>query len=330
MKKGIDCRGKNWEENSNKLKNKDLTGQRFNKLLVLFRVQNDKKNNSQWLCKCDCGKQVIVHGSSLRSGHTTSCGCAQKENVSKKLSTQFFSGQRVGRWTIMYQSQNHFGKGAYWHCKCDCGMERDVSSNHLKKKESLSCGCARNETNTKKNLIDLTGKQFGLLTVVKRSNKKVDGDVYWNYKCNCGRTGIISGHNLRRGSAISCGCLNVSHGEYFIMNILNNNKIDYIYDRIYFKDLKTENGNFLRYDFILLKENIPFRIIEFDGIQHHESVALFGGDKAFKKTQENDKIKNQYAFSHNIPLVRIPYTEKNNITFEMLMGDKYLLTRPKK
>ena len=38
-----------------------------------------------------------------------------------------------------------------------------------------------------------------------------------------------------------------------------------------------------------------------------------------------DTIKNNYAFNHNIPLVRIPYTERDNITLEMIMGDKYLI-----
>lgn len=38
-----------------------------------------------------------------------------------------------------------------------------------------------------------------------------------------------------------------------------------------------------------------------------------------------DKEKNQYAIEHNIPLVRIPYTERDNITLDMLLGDKYLI-----
>ena len=38
--------------------------------------------------------------------------------------------------------------------------------------------------------------------------------------------------------------------------------------------------------------------------------------------------KNQYAFDHNIPLVRIPYKERDNITLDLLLGDKYLLYSP--
>lgn len=36
---------------------------------------------------------------------------------------------------------------------------------------------------------------------------------------------------------------------------------------------------------------------------------------------ERDKVKNEYALSHGIPLVRIPYWERDNITLEMLFGD---------
>ena len=43
-----------------------------------------------------------------------------------------------------------------------------------------------------------------------------------------------------------------------------------------------------------------------------------------KATQKRDKIKNNYALSHNIPLVRIPYWERDNITLDLLLGNKYL------
>lgn len=41
--------------------------------------------------------------------------------------------------------------------------------------------------------------------------------------------------------------------------------------------------------------------------------------------QERDKIKNKYALAHNIPLYRIPYWEKNNITFENITNDIHLI-----
>lgn len=56
-------------------KYKDLTGQKFGKLTIIERAENDKQGNAQWLCKCDCGKTVIVRGYQLTIGKTNSCGC---------------------------------------------------------------------------------------------------------------------------------------------------------------------------------------------------------------------------------------------------------------
>jgi len=49
---------------------KDMLGQRCGRLIVISRVENDKHDNAMWLCKCDCGKEVIVQGAHLRSGKT--------------------------------------------------------------------------------------------------------------------------------------------------------------------------------------------------------------------------------------------------------------------
>lgn len=65
----------------------DLTGQRFDRLLVIKRVENyinNKYQVAQWLCLCDCGNEVIVRSDSLRSGKVRSCGCLHKESASKQ------------------------------------------------------------------------------------------------------------------------------------------------------------------------------------------------------------------------------------------------------
>lgn len=60
---------------------KDLMGKRFGKLVVNGRAENDKFGRSRWLCKCDCGKEVIVQGTNLsKNGHTRSCGCLKAKH----------------------------------------------------------------------------------------------------------------------------------------------------------------------------------------------------------------------------------------------------------
>jgi hypothetical protein len=56
----------------------DMSGLRFGRLKVMKRVRPAESGDhavAMWLCRCDCGTKTIVRGSSLRSGHTVSCGC---------------------------------------------------------------------------------------------------------------------------------------------------------------------------------------------------------------------------------------------------------------
>ena len=57
---------------------KDITGQRFGKLVVLklFEVRNA---SAYWLCRCDCGTIKTIRGRNLRSGETLSCGCIRSD-----------------------------------------------------------------------------------------------------------------------------------------------------------------------------------------------------------------------------------------------------------
>ena len=54
-------------------------------------------------------------------------------------------------------------------------------------------------------LIDLTGKRFGRLIVIKRTGTK-NKQILWLCKCDCGKEKEISGVSLKRGATVSCGC----------------------------------------------------------------------------------------------------------------------------
>lgn len=66
----------------------DLTGNRYFRLVVLYRTNNkiyNRKNKKVskvcWHCKCDCGNEVDVIGESLKQGLTKSCGCWNYEQM---------------------------------------------------------------------------------------------------------------------------------------------------------------------------------------------------------------------------------------------------------
>lgn len=63
---------------------KDLTGQRFGKLVVI-EIVTTLKNDVIWRCKCDCGGEKNVRRSKLVCGYTKSCGCLASEISSWKI-----------------------------------------------------------------------------------------------------------------------------------------------------------------------------------------------------------------------------------------------------
>lgn len=68
---------------------KDLTGQRFGRLLVIERSENGKDGETRWLCQCDCGNTSTVYKQSLVSGQTQSCGCRKLETNSEQCRLLF-------------------------------------------------------------------------------------------------------------------------------------------------------------------------------------------------------------------------------------------------
>jgi hypothetical protein len=62
---------------------RDLTGERFGRLLVEGTSGYNKHHQLYWKCECECGNYKEVLGSLLRNGMTQSCGCLQKEAAAK-------------------------------------------------------------------------------------------------------------------------------------------------------------------------------------------------------------------------------------------------------
>ena len=59
-------------------------GNRYHRLTVIKEAGRNKDNNALWECQCDCGNTVFVSGSSLRNGHTKSCGCQRIDSARVK------------------------------------------------------------------------------------------------------------------------------------------------------------------------------------------------------------------------------------------------------
>lgn len=84
----------------------DLVGQRFDRLLVISFHGTSKHGFAEWVGRCDCGNEKIICAGSLRRRNTRSCGCLQKEIVSRNGTTHGESGHKsveYNTWDSMIQ-----------------------------------------------------------------------------------------------------------------------------------------------------------------------------------------------------------------------------------
>lgn len=169
---------------------KDLTDQRFGKLVAIRPTDERRYRSVVWECKCDCGNTALVPTISLRNGNTTSCGCAYRRID--------LTGQRFGKLIAVCPTSERQRGSIVWECRCDCGNTSFASVNQLQDGHVQSCGCAYR--------IDITGQRFGKLIAVRPTDERRRGSVVWECKCDCGNTALVTTNNLRDGSTTSCGC----------------------------------------------------------------------------------------------------------------------------
>ena len=289
----------------------DITGTKFGKLTALRELPKEErlwdKVHRTWLCQCDCGGATRVTGNDLRGGRITSCGCGQHADL---------TGQKFGKLTVVKELPKELWLGrnkeqVTWLCNCDCGNEKVTSSSSLLGSGTTSCGCNISIRE------DLMGRRFGRLLVTAEI-PRVQGSrapVTWVCLCDCGNyCNVASTSNLKRGGVTSCGCAKESMGEFIIRCYLEENKIPYgsevKFKGLYYKSAKKP----LRFDFAILDPDGSTKLlIEYDGEQHFVAKDFFGGEKGLKRTQARDTLKNNYCLENNIPLIRIPYTNYNDI-----------------
>ena len=126
----------------------DLTGQRFGKLTALRPAENIK-GRTAWVCRCDCGQEIIARTTHLRAGRIKTCrslsGAENQPHLAfadgsgrdwRKLD---LTGQRFGSLTVLRPAEN-VGTHTAWVCRCDCGQESVVLSTCLRTGHTKTCG----------------------------------------------------------------------------------------------------------------------------------------------------------------------------------------------
>jgi len=65
-------------------KQRDITGQKFNRLTAIEFSHIKNKRYYYWLFKCDCGKTLLMQKAHVLSGNSKSCGCLNLELIAQR------------------------------------------------------------------------------------------------------------------------------------------------------------------------------------------------------------------------------------------------------
>lgn len=180
-----------------------------------------------------------------------------------------------------------------------------VPSNFLNGNRCPYCNKARPKTDEsfKAEVYSIVGNEYTVVSKYTTMKDKID--IIHNL---CGNMFNMSASAfLNNGQR--CPICSESKGEQSIRKYLSEKNINFEKE-FSFDDLLSDKGNPLRYDFAILSNNNVVALIEYDGEFHFEKQYKNDG---FEKLQIHDQRKNHYCKDNNIPLLRIPYWEFDNI-----------------
>ncbi len=193
---------------------KNITAQRFGRLVALRPTNQRRRGLVVWECRCDCGNTTYVTATDLIRGNTSSCGCLRSELVSKDITGKRF-GKLIALWPI---PERDIHGQILWECKCDCSNIIFTTTQSLLSGKKTSCGCSRENNefnklldklsgNTNRYKRDLTNQRFGRLIALEPTPERQNHSVVWKCLCDCGNTVFVSVSKLTSGNTQSCGCL---------------------------------------------------------------------------------------------------------------------------
>ena len=129
---------------------------------------------------------------------------------------------------------------------------------------------------------------------------KIDGHIWEGYPANL----------LNRSAG--CPFCNMSIGERLLLDTLSEIGIQC---KSHYSISGCKNERRLLFDAFDIENNVAF---EYDGEQHFSAVDFSGHNpeyamELFTVNRKRDDIKNTYCNEHNIPIIRIPYWERDNM-----------------
>ena len=285
---------------------------------IILLERTEKTSSGHWKAKFICpfhddNTHIFeTYINTVVSGKIWNCGCRRKINND-------LTGKTFGRLTVLYPTSQRQNNAIVYHCQCECGNTKNVSSRCLNNGSVQSCGCLAKESFNKvrekrhqQHIKDITNQKSGTWTALYRLNEKnSSGNYYWYCVCENGHYNRIDTGNWGKIKTCKQCKTGYSVGELAIQQILSSLNVrykeEYIFNNCIFKRP-------LRFDFYLPDYNC---CIEYDGIQHFQPTK-FSHD-SWDIRRQRDNIKNQYCKDHNIILIRIPYYDLDKLNNEYFL-----------
>ena len=311
---------------------KAIVAERFDKLSFLRR---DPDSEYQKKAFFKCSEHGIIEKSkslfdvisptkSIPTNPCLICGRREKEKRQLEKTTKKIQEGLIanGLDLLFFGELDPTNKrNGFFHCKKHGRIDesKDIHA-RVRKKNPMSC-C---EKCTSESISKNHGTKLEEAQIQKRSNDifghfiflRRDESINGNGIFMCtkhpkrGKRGEFSQNIQNHFDGHNPCCAKISKGEAVIKNILDHEKIEYQHGKS-FKDCRSKS--ILPFDFYLKSQNL---LIEYDGRQHDEFVEYFHRDmNGFEEQKKRDRIKNKFAVSKQIRLLRIniPHTKKKEI-----------------
>lgn len=254
------------------------------------------------LIRCPKGHEYNVSFNSFKQGHRCSYCCGNTKRTFKEVK------EYIENFNYTLLSNEYKNNTFKLLLNCPLGHEFKMSFNCFQRGQRCPI-CMRKIANDKHRLSYNEVKEYiESFNYELLSEEYIDNQTKLLVKCPNNHKFNVRYANFQQGSR--CPHCKISKGEQRIMNWLDENNIEYIYNKPYFEDLLSEKGNLLRPDFIIEDKKIW---IEYDGEVHYHLGYFNYTLLDLMNRKYKDNLKNKYAIDNNWILIRIPYWDFDKI-----------------
>lgn len=289
-----------------------------------------KSSTEQLLFLCECGEKFYMNINSLQSRIHLCCDkcMIKRRGISSRVPfSKVVEKFNENGYKLLAKPEDYKGSYTYLYCEDKDGYRGYQSYNHLVGKDHKQISkysVKYNKENVIYNLNNYAKIHNISSVVIKYVGETKRKGQHILCKCQCGNSFKTTVESFRNGKERCDICSSsISRIELLTKHWLDKYNINYIHQ--YSID-ECKNILSLPFDFYIPNKNL---LIEVDGEGHYKpcyfnNCSLKSAKASFKKTKENDKIKDTYCRDNNLNLLRIPYWEYLNDNYKDILYNHIL------